>query len=99
MSLRVRMALAAGVAVAIAVVAVSIAAYAGTSSQVRGQLDRSLQSLTGRIIGAGGAGPGAQGGEHGGAGGAGAPPEHLTDPDEGLHLDADNGPAFGGAAG
>jgi two-component system sensor histidine kinase MprB len=99
MSLRVRMALAAGVAVAIAVVAVSIAAYAGTSTEVRGQLDRSLHSLTGRIIGVGGAGPGAQGGEHGGAGGAGAPPEHLTDPDEGLHLDADNGPAFGGAAG
>ena len=99
MSLRVRMALAAGVAVAIAVVAVSIAAYAGTSTEVRGQLDRSLHSLTGRIIGVGGAGPGAPGGENGGTGGAGAPPEHLTDPDEGLHLDADNGPAFGGAAG
>ncbi|HEX3691066.1 MAG TPA: HAMP domain-containing sensor histidine kinase [Solirubrobacteraceae bacterium] len=99
MNLRVRMALAAGVAVAIAVVAVSIAAYAGTNTEVRGQLDQSLRSLTGRIIGVGGAGPGAQGGDHGGAGGAGSPPEHLDDRDEGLHLDADNGPAFGGAAG
>jgi two-component system, OmpR family, sensor histidine kinase MprB len=100
MSLRVRMALAAGVAVALAVVAVSVAAYAGTSTQVRGQLDQSLRSLTGRIIGAGGAGPGAQGGQQpGGGSGQGPPPEHLEDPDEGLHLDADNSPAFGGAAG
>jgi two-component system sensor histidine kinase MprB len=99
MSLRVRMALAGGVAVALAVVAVSVAAYAGTSTEVRGQLDQSLRSLTGRIIGVGGAGPGARGGERGGGGGAGPPPDHLGDPDEGLHLDADNGPAFGGAAG
>jgi len=101
MSLRVRMALAAGVAVALAVIAVSVAAYAGTSTEVRGQLDQSLRSLTGRIIGAGGAGPGARGGDQGGGGppGPGSTPEHLGDPDEGLHLDEDNGPAFGGAAG
>jgi two-component system, OmpR family, sensor histidine kinase MprB len=100
MSLRVRMALAAGVAVALAVVAVSVAAYAGTSTQVRGQLDQSLRSLTGRIIGAGGAGPGAGAREQGGLlSGQSPPSEHVDDPDEGLHLDADNGPAFGGAAG
>ncbi len=46
MSLRLRIALAAGVAVAIAVIAVAVSAYAGTRSQLRGQLDRSLHSLT-----------------------------------------------------
>ena len=99
MSLRVRMALAAGIAVALAVIAVSVAAYAGTSTEIRGQLDQSLRSLTGRIIGAGGAGPGANAGEHGAGGSGPQPPDHFDDPDEGLHLDADNGPAFGGAAG
>jgi two-component system, OmpR family, sensor histidine kinase MprB len=99
MNLRLRMALAAGVAVAVAVIAVSVAAYAGTSTEIRGQLDQSLRSLTGRIAGIGGAGPGAQAAEHGGGAGAGPGPEHLGDPDEGLHLDADNGPAYGGAAG
>jgi two-component system, OmpR family, sensor histidine kinase MprB len=100
MSLRVRMALAAGLAVTVAVVAVAVAAYAGTRTEVRGQLDQSLRSLSGRIIGAGGGGPAAHGGEPGGGGfGLGPPPEHLDDPDEGLHLDADNAPAFGGASG
>jgi two-component system sensor histidine kinase MprB len=80
------------------VVAVSVAAYAGTSTEIRGQLDQSLRSLTGRIIGVGAAGPGGQGAEHWG-GGPAAPADHLGDPDEGLHLDADNGPAFAGAAG
>ncbi|MGH2858598.1 MAG: hypothetical protein ACRDMJ_14075 [Solirubrobacteraceae bacterium] len=101
MSLRVRMALAAGVAVALAVIAVSIAAYAGTSTQVHGQLDQSLRSLAGRIAqgGGGGGGPrGSGGGSHGDHGG-GPSPDQLKDPDEGLHLDADNGPPFGGAAG
>jgi two-component system sensor histidine kinase MprB len=41
-SLRVRLGLAAGVAVAIAVVAVAVSAYAGTSSELRGQVDQSL---------------------------------------------------------
>ncbi|MGH2890651.1 MAG: sensor histidine kinase [Solirubrobacteraceae bacterium] len=98
MSLRARMALAAGVAVALAVIAVSIAAYAGTSTQVHGQLDQSLRSLSGRIVPVGGAGAG-QGGSHGDNGGGGGSSEHVHDPDEGLHLDADNGPPFGAAAG
>jgi two-component system sensor histidine kinase MprB len=40
------MGLAAGAAVAIAVIAVALTAYAGTRSQLRGQIDSSLQSLT-----------------------------------------------------
>jgi two-component system, OmpR family, sensor histidine kinase MprB len=45
MSLRARMGLAAGVAVAIAVIAVAVSAYAGTRSELQGQLDNSLSSL------------------------------------------------------
>ena len=45
MSLRARMGLAAGVAVAIAVIAVAVSAYAGTRSELLGQLDQSLHSL------------------------------------------------------
>ena len=44
MSLRARMALAAGVAVAIAVIAVAVSAYAGTRSQLAGQVDQSLRT-------------------------------------------------------
>ncbi|MDQ2896026.1 MAG: HAMP domain-containing protein, partial [Actinomycetota bacterium] len=51
MSLRVRMGLAAGVAVALAIVAVAFSAYAGTRSQLRGQVDQSLQGLTGSVLG------------------------------------------------
>ena len=50
MSLRVRMGLVAGLAVAIAVIAVAITAYAGTRSELRGQLDSSLQGLTGSVL-------------------------------------------------
>ncbi|HEX8976319.1 MAG TPA: HAMP domain-containing sensor histidine kinase [Solirubrobacteraceae bacterium] len=50
MSLRVRMGLAAGVAVAIAVIAVAVTAFAGTRSQLRGQVDSSLQSLTASLL-------------------------------------------------
>ncbi len=50
MTLRVRMGLAAGVAVAIAVIAVAFTAYAGTRSELRGQVDSSLQSLTGSLL-------------------------------------------------
>ena len=46
MSLRARMGLAAGVAVAIAVLAVAVTAYEGTRSELKGQVDSSLQSLT-----------------------------------------------------
>ena len=48
MSLRARMGVAAGVAVAIAVIAVAFSAYAGTRSQLTGQLDTQLQRLTSR---------------------------------------------------
>jgi len=49
-SLRVRMGLAAGVAVALAIVAVAFTAYAGTRSQLRGQVDQSLQGLTRSVL-------------------------------------------------
>jgi two-component system sensor histidine kinase MprB len=41
-SLRVRLGLAAGLAVAIAVIAVAVSSYAGTRSDLRGQIDQSL---------------------------------------------------------
>jgi two-component system, OmpR family, sensor histidine kinase MprB len=111
-SLRARIALAAGVAVALAVVAVAFSAYEGTRSQLQGQLDQSLQSLTGSLL------PPA-GGRHGGpgpfpnGGGSSPPPGQLPagggrgffspsdpdDKDEGLGFDDRNGPAFGGAPG
>jgi two-component system, OmpR family, sensor histidine kinase MprB len=50
MSLRARMGLAAGLAVAVAVIAVAVSAYAGTSSELRGQLDQSLQTLTRQVL-------------------------------------------------
>jgi two-component system, OmpR family, sensor histidine kinase MprB len=49
-SLRARMGLAAGLAVAVAVIAVAVSAYAGTSSELRGQLDQSLQTLTRQVL-------------------------------------------------
>ena len=45
MSLRARMGVAASVAVAIAVIAVAFSAYAGTRSELQGQLDTSLSHL------------------------------------------------------
>jgi two-component system, OmpR family, sensor histidine kinase MprB len=98
MSLRLRIALAAGVAVAIAVIAVAVSAYAGTRSQLRGQLDRSLHSLTTAAINR----------PHGphppGPGGQSAPPGSTVDEgpctgDGGLGLDRLSGPAFGAAPG
>jgi two-component system, OmpR family, sensor histidine kinase MprB len=83
MSLRARLALAAGVAVAVAVVAVALSSYLGTRSDLRGQIDRSLENRVASIrdgIGRGpfgggpfapGAGPGAGAG---GAPDAGRPP-------------------------
>jgi two-component system sensor histidine kinase MprB len=103
-SLRARMGLAAGVAVAIAVIAVAVSAYAGTRSQLRGQVDASLRTLSAQAI----AGPRGPGGlEHQGATGpasvAGPPPsvtgEGICQGDEGLGLDRLSGPAFGGAPG
>ncbi len=45
MSLRARLGLAAGVAVALAVAAVAVSAYAGTRSQLRGQVDDQLRMI------------------------------------------------------
>ncbi|MGH2866421.1 MAG: sensor histidine kinase [Solirubrobacteraceae bacterium] len=50
MSLRVRMGLASGVAVALAVIVVAVTAYAGTRSQLRGQVDQSLQTLASPLL-------------------------------------------------
>jgi two-component system sensor histidine kinase MprB len=47
-SLRVRLGLAAGVAVAVAVVAVALSAYAGTRSELFGQIDGSLTAIATR---------------------------------------------------
>jgi two-component system sensor histidine kinase MprB len=107
MSLRARMGLAAGVAVALAVIAVAVSAYAGTRSELRGQVDQSLRGLTQQVLtppggGPGGGGPGINGRVVGGAGqGAGGPAgrNSATDPDEGLGLDRRFSPAFGGPAG
>ena len=63
MSLRARIGAAAGIAVAIAVIAVAVSAYAGTRSNLMGQLDQSLQTLNGQVLmsGPGGLGPGGGG--------------------------------------
>ena len=91
MSLRARMGLAAGVAVALAVVAVAVSAYAGTRSELRGQLDQSLQTLAARYP----VGPGP------GGFGSRSPDDRFPgrDCDQGLGINAPPGPAFGGAPG
>ena len=99
MSLRTRMVLVAGVAVAIAVVAVAVASYAGTRSDLQGQVDQQLQTLTKQPlanIGMGPGGPGSplpQSGQH--------QPSRVNngDPDEGLGLDRLPAQAFGGPSG
>ncbi|MGZ4249548.1 MAG: sensor histidine kinase, partial [Solirubrobacteraceae bacterium] len=104
MSLRARMGLAAGVAVAIAVIAVAVSAYAGTRSQLRGQLDASLRTLSAQAI-AGSHGPGGPDGGPGGGPQTNAGPQNTSngegtcESDEGLGLDRLSGPAFGGAPG
>ncbi len=87
LSLRARLALAAGVAVALAVVAVAVSAYAGTRSELEGQVDNQLQSLAQPVLQRagvapappsntrllrGGQGPGAPGGGPGQGGQFGA---------------------------
>jgi two-component system sensor histidine kinase MprB len=66
-SLRARIGAAAGLAVGIAVVAVAVSAYAGTRSNLLGQIDQSLQNLANQVqgIGPGGQGPGSIGQGHG----------------------------------
>jgi two-component system sensor histidine kinase MprB len=92
-SLRVRMGLAAGVAVALAVIAVAVSAYAGTSSELHGQVDQSLRSLTGQAIGGpdGGRPDGGPGGEES------TPPPGESGEQHGSFFH--RAPAFGGAPG
>jgi two-component system, OmpR family, sensor histidine kinase MprB len=107
-SLRARMGLAAGVAVALAVIAVAVSAYAGTSSNLRGQIDSSLRQLTRQALHQGG-GPGGPGGTPSGFPGGGGGQDRFSGfpvagegpdvADEGLGLDQARGGAFGGAAG
>ncbi len=94
-SLRARMGLAAGVAVALAVIAVAVSAYAGTSSELHGQLDQSLRNLTQQAKG------GPPDGD--GRGGANAPPDgdglSAGSGESGVSGFHHRPPAFGGAAG
>ncbi len=102
------MGIASGVAVALAVIAVVVSAYAGMRSELLGQVDNSLHSLSGQIL-QGPEGPGVPGpypaGAQTGAGvgpgfasrGAGGEPPGTGD--EGLGLDRRARPAFGGAPG
>jgi two-component system sensor histidine kinase MprB len=90
------MVLLAGVAVAIAAIAVAVASYAGTRSELQGQVDQSLQSLANAPLGNIGMGP------HGGHSLLRRPVPSQTDhgdPDEGLGIDRLPPQAFGGPAG
>jgi two-component system sensor histidine kinase MprB len=99
------MGLAAGAAVALAVLAVAISAYAGTRSELRGQVDNSLRRISQQVLRPGGGGGPGRG--DGGPGRGGPAPEQSTGSgaegpgigDEGLGIDQRVGPAFGGAAG
>jgi two-component system sensor histidine kinase MprB len=113
MSLRARMGLAAGVAVALAVIAVAVSAYAGTRSELQGQVDQSLHSLAAPILnraGVIGHLPGSGGGpEQGGPAGPPGPGQTgagnagfatgFNDCDGGLGLDYSRGGGFGGPQG
>ena len=102
MSLRARMAIAAGAAVALAVFAVAVSSYAGTRSQLLGQVDQSLKDRLDQVPGltAGGPGPSRQRGDDGlgfvPSGGGGEGPGQG---DEGLGLDRVPTSAFGAASG
>ncbi len=102
MSLRSRMVLAAGVAVAIAVIAVAFSAYAGTRSQLTGQVDNQLRQLSNDVLHHGPGGPNAPTGGGGQFIFGGDPTSGSGEPvgvgDEGLRIDG-RGPGFGGAAG
>jgi two-component system sensor histidine kinase MprB len=95
-SLRVRMALAGGGAVALAVIAVALSAYAGTSSELHGQLDQALRSLTSQAT---------RGPAIGGGPGTGKPPADGGRPPAGARPDGSvpdfghRAPPFGAAAG
>jgi two-component system sensor histidine kinase MprB len=100
-TLRARLGIAAGVAVAIAVIAVVVSAYAGTRSELRGQLDNSIRSLAQPVL-ARASGPprGLTPGAGDGAGGENGTGLGNGDRDEGLGLDNPGGPEpFGGPSG
>jgi two-component system, OmpR family, sensor histidine kinase MprB len=102
-SLRARMGLASGLAVAVAVIAVAVSAYAGTSSELRGQLDQSLQRLTTQVSTSGGPPPvQARGGGSSNTGSPGRPipgqSGAVGDCDEGLGFQHREG-GFGNALG
>jgi two-component system sensor histidine kinase MprB len=114
MSLRARMGLAGGVAVAVAVIAVAVSAYAGTRSELQGQLDQSLHTLIRPILLRAGvlrapSGPGRDGAERppglpggpgfGGGSPAGGSGGDHNDCDDGLGLDFARGGGLGGAQG
>jgi two-component system sensor histidine kinase MprB len=98
------MGISAGVAVALAVVAVAFFSYEGTRSELRNQVDNSLQSIASVIHapsgnpGGGGPGPSGPGGPQTARGGQGGG-EPIGVGDEGLDLDLRPGPQFGGARG
>ncbi len=98
MSLRTRMLLVAGVAVAIAVVAVAVASYEGTRSQLQGQVDQSLISLSRAPLGNVGFGPGGEPSPLP-QGEADRSRQGGRDPDEGLGFERLPPQAFGGASG
>jgi two-component system sensor histidine kinase MprB len=100
------MGLASGVAVALAVIAVVVSAYAGTRSELLGQVDNNLRALSRQVLSS----PGGPGGPSPYAGQPGGGPhrnfgfmpsgqEATGVGDEGLGLDGRSAPAFGGAAG
>jgi two-component system sensor histidine kinase MprB len=73
-SLRARIAAAAGIAVALAVIAVTVSAYAGTRSNLTGQVDHALQTFTAQVrmsTPGGGTVPGSSGQPSGNAGASG----------------------------
>jgi two-component system sensor histidine kinase MprB len=113
-SLRARMGIASGIAVAIAVIAVAFSAYAGTRSQLQGQLDNRLMSLAQPILIRAGVisppapaqgtprqtgGPGTFGGGGGGGPENGGAFGVGNDCDGGLGLDQSRGGGFGGPQG
>jgi two-component system, OmpR family, sensor histidine kinase MprB len=112
-SLRSRMGLAAGLAVAVAVIAVAVSAYAGTRSELLGQLDASLNTLVHPILSRAGvvaSPPGVPGnnddvfggGGSGGQGGPGPPQGNSSggnDCDHRLGLDVARGGGLGGPSG
>ncbi len=104
------MGLAAGLAVAVAVVAVAVSVYAGTRSELTGQLDTSLNTLVHPILVRAGVVPGPQGpGSDDVFGGGGGGPSNpgggpsdfggVNDCDHGLGLDNARGGTFGGPSG